>query len=415
MVGIRQTIKRAYLGAILSCPLAPLNVCFGNEDAKSGQAGLISLVTTVVRLISKHNQLMDSQACAFKSCGFSKNRDPGCTQFLGEVTRTVATVKTLEELTRPLLSLLQITTGLDSTYLTHVDEAAGQQHVLYSLNARTMHIPEGLTVPWQDTLCRRAVSEGVTSTPDALGTWGDVEAARALGIRTYVTTPVRFDDGRLYGTLCAASTATAPVTEQTRTILDLFATLIQQQIEREQLLHELQQANSRLEEWSYRDPLTGLANRRFLMKELHRLFALADRTRQSVLIVYIDLDGFKAINDRFGHEAGDDFLKEFGSRLRQSMRAGDQLARIGGDEFVMIGLAPPDPSEHAHSMAKVTERLASGTTGQYRLGGAAILYSGPSIGIVIVEPGLSSPEEALHEADGAMYFQKSARRLAHAV
>jgi len=335
-------------------------------------------------------------------------------QLLGEVTRTVAAAKTLEELARPLLLLLQMTTGLESTYLTHVDEAAGQQHVLYSLNASTMHIPEGLTVPWQDTLCRRALSEGVTSTPDALAKWGDVEAARALGIRTYITTPVRFDDGRLYGTLCAASTATTPVTDETRTMLDLFATLIQQQIEREQLLHELQQANGRLEEWSYRDPLTGLANRRFLMKELHRLFALAERTRQAVLVVYIDLDGFKAINDRFGHEAGDDFLTEFGSRLRLSMRAGDQLARIGGDEFVVIGLAPPDPSEQAHSLAKVTERLAFATTGQYRLGGAAFHYSGPSIGIVIVEPGSSSPQEALREADGAMYLQKSARRKVQA-
>lgn len=331
-------------------------------------------------------------------------------QFLGEVTRAVATAKTLEELTRPLLLLLQMTTGLDSTYLTHVDEAAGHQHVLYSLNARTMLIPEGLTVPWQDTLCRRALSEGVTSTPDALATWGDVEAARALGIRTYVTTPVRYDDGRLYGTLCAASTATTPVTDATRTMLDLFATLIQQQIEREELLHELQQANSRLEEWSYLDPLTGLANRRFLMEELRRLFALADRTRQAVLVVYVDLDGFKSINDRFGHETGDDFLTEFGSRLKRSIRAGDQLARIGGDEFVVIGLAPTDPSEQANSMAQVTERLASDTTGQYRLRGAAFHYPGPSIGIVIVEPGSSSPEEALRDADRAMFLQKSARR-----
>ena len=96
------------------------------------------------------------------------------------------------------------------------------------------------------------------------------------------------------------------------------------------------------------------------------------------------------------------------------MRAGDQLARIGGDEFVVIGLAPPAPNEQAHSLAKVSERVASATTGQYRLGGAAFHYSGPSIGIVIVEPGLSSPEEALREADAAMYLQKSARRRVQA-
>src|SRR6185503_16305809 len=77
-----------------------------------------------------------------------------------------AGTRTLEELTRPMLATLQAMTGYDSVYLTTIDAAAGLQHILFSTNARQMRIPEGLSVPWSDTLCKRALESGEMATCD---------------------------------------------------------------------------------------------------------------------------------------------------------------------------------------------------------------------------------------------------------
>jgi diguanylate cyclase (GGDEF)-like protein len=90
----------------------------------------------------------------------------------------------------------------------------------------------------------------------------------------------------------------------------------------------LQQANQ--------DPITGLANRRLFCLEAEQVLALAQRHPQPFAILYLDLDNFKTINDRWGHEAGDKLLREIGSRLEAQARGSDLLARFGGDEFVVL-------------------------------------------------------------------------------
>ena len=129
---------------------------------------------------------------------------------LARLTSTVPVARNLDQLTRPLLEMLGSITGLESTYLTTIDLRAGEQHVLIARNTGAMTIPEGLTVAWSDTLCKRALDENRPFTDDVCGIWGDSDAARALGIQTYVSTPVRTDDGALYGTLCAASSQRRP-------------------------------------------------------------------------------------------------------------------------------------------------------------------------------------------------------------
>jgi len=131
--------------------------------------------------------------------------------FFAQLSDSVARARTLEELTRPLLELLETVTGLESTYLTTIDLAEGLQRVVYARNSHDLQIPEGLTVPWGDTLCKRALDEGRLYTDNVGSIWGDSEAARLLGIQTYVSTPVRTDDGALYGTLCAASSRPQPM------------------------------------------------------------------------------------------------------------------------------------------------------------------------------------------------------------
>ena len=194
-------------------------------------------------------------------------------ELLDHLSESVTSARSVEELTRPLLEMLEAVTGLESTYLTSIDEIRGVQHVLYARNSSAMQIPEGLTVPWNDTLCKRALEEGRAFTDDVPACWGDSQAARDLGIRTYVSKPVRMGNGALYGTLCAASTQRRPRTPEAERILTLFAYLIGQQVEREQLIQKLLVANEKLAAVAGTDQLTGLPNRRALMQALERMLA----------------------------------------------------------------------------------------------------------------------------------------------
>lgn len=329
------------------------------------------------------------------------------TDLLDRVSETLGAARTVEQLTRPLLELLEMVTGLESTYLTHIDNSAGMQTIVFSRNSRTMQIPEGLSVPWDDTLCKRALEEGRAYTEDVSSCWGDSEAARALGIRTYASTPVYLGNRNLYGTLCAASCESQPLTPQGKQALGLFSTLIGQQLERERLLQDLQKANAALETESSTDALTGLPNRRCTLAELDRLFAMAKRTGQRVLVAFIDLDGFKKINDTHSHDAGDVFLVEVGRRLSKGLRAGDMLGRLGGDEFVVIGLTAPGEGEGGDA---TLQRLAPLVQGRYDLDSVVIDYPGASFGVVHADPHGCTPDEALRQADARMYEDKRSRR-----
>ncbi|WP_445679391.1 sensor domain-containing diguanylate cyclase [Radicibacter daui] len=330
---------------------------------------------------------------------------------LDRVFETLSVSRSLEELTRPLLGLLQAVTGLDSAYLTQVDEGAGVQSILFSNNSRAMVIPEGLSVPWGDTLCKRALDENCAYTDDVAARWGESEAARALGIQTYASTPIYLESGALYGTLCAASSERRPLSPDGQQVLSLFSTLIAQQVQREQLLEQLQSANRALEAASVTDMLTGLPNRRFIFDELRRLFLLAGRAGQKVLVAFVDLDGFKAINDNWGHEVGDAFLVEVGRRLAAGLRASDTLGRLGGDEFVIIGLTAPGerPGQAAEAAHR---RLTPLLVGHYALRGVAFDYQGASFGVIEADPAETTPEDALRDADTLMYQDKKKNREA---
>ncbi len=159
------------------------------------------------------------------------------------------------------------------------------------------------------------------------------------------------------------------------------------------------------------DALTNLPNRRHVLAELERLFALAQRTQQRVVVAFIDLDGFKAINDNYGHEVGDKFLIEVGRRLSTGLRSSDMLGRLGGDEFVVIGLAaPPAVPGKDETVEAMRGRLAPLLTGTYAFAECCFDYPGASFGIVSVDPASSSPQTALKAADQCMYADKQARR-----
>jgi diguanylate cyclase len=327
-----------------------------------------------------------------------------------QLSDSVSSAKTLEDLARPMLEMLEAVTGLESTYLTTIDLDKGQQHILFSRNVRKLVIPEGLSVPWADTLCKRAMEEGRTYTDDVANCWGDSDAARQLGIQTYVSTPVKTERSGLFGTLCAASAARLPLPPHAEPVLQLFARLIGQQVERELLFAKLEKANTELALVASTDALTGLPNRRTLIEALRRMLAQGERDNRSVLVGFIDMDGFKKINDTHGHDIGDEFLSAMAGRLSASLRSSDLLARFGGDEFVVIGTGPAFDESPRTAARALADRLGESTIGELRLNQTMLDYGGASVGVVAVDARTTSAEDALRLADDAMYVVKRSRR-----
>lgn len=156
---------------------------------------------------------------------------------------------------------------------------------------------------------------------------------------------------------------------------------------------------------SYTDELTGLPNRRSLFKYLAAQFPRAREQRRSMLLIFIDLDDFKAINDRFGHPCGDNFLIQVGERLAAHVRSGDIVGRLGGDEFLIVGPGPELADQQEYIAA-----LRQALTGIYFLGEHRINYPGASFGVIEADPQQIDVEQALRAADDAMYLDKQSRR-----
>ncbi|BDS25198.1 diguanylate cyclase [Enterobacter asburiae] len=328
---------------------------------------------------------------------------------LARVSETLATEQSLEGLVRQLLEMLEIVTDMESTYLTKVDIEARLQHILYARNSKQMTIPEGLSVPWDETLCKRALDSDTVFSNDVPERWPECEAAKALGITTYMSIPVHLADGSLYGTLCATSTARKPLSERGEQVLKLFAGLIAQSIQKESLVTQLREANAALIAHSYTDALTGLPNRRAIFEDLTTLFSLARHLKRNTVIAFIDLDDFKLINDRYGHEAGDQFLIEVGKRLTEEKQQDDIIGRLGGDEFLVASLSTSHSEGDNAQVTLLRTRLSACIAGEYWLGNVNLIYPGASVGVIEVDPRVTDPDSALRDADVAMYQDKKGK------
>lgn len=168
--------------------------------------------------------------------------------------------------------------------------------------------------------------------------------------------------------------------------------------EMEETLRLLEEAKAQLAVHASQDPLTGLANRRFV--DAHLEFRM--RRENPFSVIYIDLNGFKKINDTYGHQAGDHLLKLVGERLRHAFRSTDIVGRWGGDEFVALvepGLAGPQAN-----VARVAECFARDfliTVGDSEHG----VRMSAAVGVAVWQPG-ESITDVLHRADAGMYEQK---------
>jgi len=152
------------------------------------------------------------------------------------------------------------------------------------------------------------------------------------------------------------------------------------------------------------DPLTETLNRRGFERELTRSIAYVKRYGVSAALIYLDLDEFKPVNDRHGHAAGDAVLSAIASALVRQVRASDVVARIGGDEFVVLLWNVSGSA--AATKAAALEAAVYATPVRW---GASTLVVGASAGIAMIGP-LDTPADALARADAAMYARKGERR-----
>lgn len=164
---------------------------------------------------------------------------------------------------------------------------------------------------------------------------------------------------------------------------------------------ELVKLNSKLEHYAFYDSLTGLPNRRLFMDRMQHALALARRDQHSVALLFMDLNRFKQVNDKLGHEAGDLLLAEVASRLNSTLRSSDTLARVGGDEFTLLIENNPDPA----TLTTMVEKLIASLQPPIHLSGQSIDAS-ISIGVAVFPQDADSLAGLMRTADAAMYQAK---------
>jgi diguanylate cyclase (GGDEF)-like protein len=167
------------------------------------------------------------------------------------------------------------------------------------------------------------------------------------------------------------------------------------------LSSSLHEANRRLRHLAYQDALTGLPNRAHFEERLEQLLEHVGRSPSAMAVLFIDIDGFKAVNESFGHAAGDAVLQEMGRRLAALARPQDSAARIGGDEFVLLVAAPGSHEE----AAAVARRTLHALISPYPLPGGSEVRLSCSIGIAMF-PEHGPTDRLIGNADSAMFAVK---------
>ena len=213
-------------------------------------------------------------------------------------------------------------------------------------------------------------------------------------VRSSLCVPL-VDRDELLGVLNLSAPVEGDFSEYDLRAVSLFAEQAATAISKARLYERSRRQAEQLAHAATHDPLTGLANRA----------ALDDRTRRTgaaETLLFLDLDGFKEVNDRLGHAAGDAVLRAVAERLQGCLRAGDLAARFGGDEFAVLLAGPPDPGRAGQVAARVVRVISE----PFSVPGARVTVSA-SVGVAVPEPGVDQAAQ-LQQADRALYAAKAA-------
>jgi len=185
----------------------------------------------------------------------------------------------------------------------------------------------------------------------------------------------------------------------------LVAQTVRHAVESQRILNELTLAREREHFIATHDPLTGLCNRRAFREQLARSLAYSERTDSRVALLVLDIDGFKAINDSLGHPVGDQLLNLISQRLLQAARKSDMVARVGGDEFLVM----LQPFKRDEDPARVAQRIIRCISRPCKLAGSEYRVTA-SIGVAMFPRDGSDPDLLIRNADTAMHHAKAEGR-----
>ena len=227
-------------------------------------------------------------------------------------------------------------------------------------------------------------------------------AAQAVsaGLGAVFTFPLNHDEVRL-GALDLYRDTPGQLGEEAMRAAQTLADVAAAYLLNAQARADLQDSANRSREASLRDPLTGLPNRTLLLERLAHALARGQRVQKGIALLFVDLDNFKQVNDTFGHRTGDELLLAVGRRLGRAVRPGDTLARLSGDEFVVLCEDLDDPSDVDAVRARVHTVMAP----PFRLSHGDLAVTA-SIGHAMSSHGDELPVQLLHDADLSMYAAK---------
>ena len=222
----------------------------------------------------------------------------------------------------------------------------------------------------------------------------------AHGLRTAALIPVRGEAG-VRGVLCVGSREAGAFAAEALNFFDAAASVLSTALQRID-------SEGRLAYLAQFDQLTGLPNRTLLADRFSQMIVQAGRRSLPLAVLFVDLDEFKLVNDTLGHAGGDALLKEVAARLQSTVRAGDTVARISGDEFAIVLADLARPEDAALVAQKIIERLASAM----EVHGKEVFVTA-SVGIAAFPSDGADAETLLRAADAAMYRAKQAGRNAY--
>lgn len=228
-----------------------------------------------------------------------------------------------------------------------------------------------------------------------------------LATRFYLGAPVVVPGGRAVGALAVVDVEPRPRPDEPELrVLHDLAALVADAIVAYQRRREVGEVRAELVRMAASDPLTGLLNRRAVFDRLEAAVALARRTGHGLALALLDIDGFKAVNDRYGHGVGDGLLLQVATALEGASRDHDLVARVGGDEFVVLWQATA-----AEGAMIAAERTWQAVTRPYTVTepdapGTALVELGASLGVACFPQDAEDAVELLRAADVAMHRAK---------
>jgi diguanylate cyclase (GGDEF)-like protein len=227
------------------------------------------------------------------------------------------------------------------------------------------------------------------------------ELVTLLGLRSYVAFPLLSANRALGLVVCSDTRESRPWTAEERQLVDQLALEGSLVIENTALRAVERKRIDELSRQAFHDALTDLPNRALFGDRLDHALARIRRGHQSVAVLLLDLDGFKQVNDSFGHDAGDQVLIAVAQRLRACLRPADTVARLGGDEFTIL----LEDITHLREATRVAERIENSLRTPFMVDGHETQVT-TSIGIALNEPGKTGSSDLLRNADIAMYEAK---------